>query len=146
MFYNTPPWEITKICSCPIKNSIQKPNRKKRFLEKRVHHIRNCIAHVVSLKTLCEKPSSKNSHRKKKSITFNLRGHIFFRIFYSSWINIYLRDLCINFNVLANMIYMIFVILVVYLQGRFNKNMLHLIMLKFKLYCSNHTIQKYVLN
>jgi hypothetical protein len=26
----------------------------------------NCIAHVVSLKTLCEKPSNKNSHREKE--------------------------------------------------------------------------------
>ena len=49
----------------------------------------------------------------KKSTTFNLFGQVFFRIFYSSSIDIYLHDLCINFNVLANMIYMIFVILVV---------------------------------
>jgi hypothetical protein len=39
----------------------------------------NCIAHVVSLKTLCEKPSSKNSHREKE-----YNGHIFFGILYSS--------------------------------------------------------------
>ena len=43
----------------------------------------NCFAHVVSLKTLREEPSIK-THIRKKSTIFNLFGHVFFGIFYSS--------------------------------------------------------------
>ena len=87
------------------------------------------------------------THIGKNSTTFNLLGHVFFRIFHSSWIDIYLHDLCINFNVLANMIYLIFVILVVLIT--FKVDSLKLLPLKkssFKLNCSYHTFHKCELN
>ena len=86
-------------------------------------------------------------HVEKKSTTFNLLGHVFFRIFHSSWIDIYLHDLCINFNVLANMIYLIFVILVVLITLKVDSlKLLPLIKSSFELHCSDHTFHKYVLN
>ena len=87
------------------------------------------------------------THIGKKSTTFNLFGHVFFRIFYSSWIDIYLHDKCINFNILANMIYLICVILVVLITFKVDSiKLLPLIKSSFELHCSNHTFHKYVLN
>jgi len=87
------------------------------------------------------------THIGKKSTTFNLLGQVFFRIFYSSWIDIYLHDKCINFNVLANMIYLIFVILVVLITFKVDSlKLLPLIKSSFELHCSDHTFHKYVLN
>ena len=87
------------------------------------------------------------THTGKKSTIFNLFGHVFFRIFHSSWIDIYLHDLYINFNVLANMIYLIFVILVVLTTFKVDSiKLLPLIKLSFEFYCSVHTFHKCVLN
>ena len=87
------------------------------------------------------------THIEKKNTTFNLLGHVLFRIFYSSWIDIYLHDLCINFNVLANMIYLIFVILVVSITFKLDLlKLLPHIKLSFEFYCSVHTFHKCVLN
>ena len=66
LFYNTPPWAITANAYASSKTPSEKSSGKKRFLEKRVHINRYCIAHVASSKTLCEKPSSKNSQREKE--------------------------------------------------------------------------------
>ena len=87
------------------------------------------------------------THIEKKSTTFNLFGHVFFKIFYFSWIDVYLYDLCINFNVLANMIYMIFIILVVLITFKVDSiKLLPLIKPSFEHHCSNHTFHKCVLN
>ena len=87
------------------------------------------------------------THIEKKSTTFNLLGHSFFRIFCSSWTDIDLHDLCINFNVLAYMIYLIFVILVVLITFKVDSiKLLLLIKPFFELHCSNHTFHKCVLN
>ena len=87
------------------------------------------------------------THIGKKSTTVNLLGHVFFRIFYSSWIDIYLYDKCINFNVLANMIYLIFVIQVVLITFKVDPiKLLPLIKPSFELHCSSHTFHKCVLN
>ena len=87
------------------------------------------------------------THIGKKSTTFNLLGHVFFRIFNSLWIDIYLYDLCINFNVLANMIYLIFVILVVLITFKVDLlKLLPLIKPFFEFYCSVHIFHKCVLN
>jgi hypothetical protein len=146
MFYNTPPWAITTICTCLIKNFIWKPSGKNGSWRKEYITFVNCISHIVSLKTLCEKPSSKNSHREK-STTFNLLGHVLFKIFYSSWIDIDLHDLCINFNILANMTYLIFIILVVLITFKVDSiKLLPLIKPSFEHHCSNHTFYKCVLN
>ena len=89
---------------------------------------------------------SKNSHRKK-STTFNLFGHVFFRLFYFSWTDIDLHDLCINFNVLTYMIYLIFVILVVLITFKVDSiKLLPLIKPFFEHHCSNHTFHKCILN
>lgn len=71
-------------------------------------------AHVVSLKILCEKHSCKINTRTK-SIALNLLGHVFFKIYPCIYVD--LRYLYINFNILANMVFLTFVVLVVYLQG-----------------------------
>ena len=84
---------------------------------------------------------------EKKSTIFNFLGHVFFRIFYSSWIDIYLYDLCINFNVLANMIYIIFVILVVLITFKVDLlKLLPLIKSSFEFHCLVHTFHICVLN
>jgi hypothetical protein len=105
----------------------------------------NCIAHVVSLKTLYEKPLNKNSHREQE---YNI--YLFDNVFlgYSILHDRYWSSWFVHeFQCLANMIYLIFVILLmVYLQGRFNKTMLPLIKPNFELHCSNHTFHKCVLN
>jgi hypothetical protein len=98
-----------------------------------------------------QKPCVRNlqvkNHIEKKSITFNILSHVFFRILYSSWIGIYLHDKCINFNVLANMINLICVILVVLITFKVDSiKLFPLIKPSFKHHCSNHTFHKCVLN
>jgi hypothetical protein len=112
MFYNTSLGRLPWYAHASLKTPFEDPVEKNGSWRKKYISFINCIAHVVSLKTLCEKLSRKNS-RRKKSTTFNLLGYVFFRVFYSSWINIYLHNKCINFNILSNMICLICVILVV---------------------------------
>jgi len=94
-----------------------KTQGEKRSLEKRVHINRNCIAYVASLKTLREKPSSKNSQKEKEHNNKPSWLHIILYLLF--FMN---RDqssrLCMNFMVLATMIYKILNNQVVHLHGK----------------------------
>jgi len=82
-----------------------------------VHINRNCIAYVASLKTLREKPSSKNSPKGKEHNNKPSWLHIILYLLF--FVN---RDqssrLCMNFMVLATMIYKILNNQVVHLHGK----------------------------
>jgi len=146
MFYNTPPWTITMICTCLIKNSIRKPSEKNGSWRKKYIAFVNCITYVVSLKTLCGKPSSKNSHRKK-STTFNLLDHVLFGIFYSSWIDIYLHDKCINFNIFSKYDLLDLDNSSGLITFKVDSNkLLSPVKPSFEHHCSNHIFHKYLLN
>jgi hypothetical protein len=61
-----------------LKTPSENPVGKHGFRRKEYIIFINCIAHVVSLKILRKKLSSRNSNRKKNT-TFNLLGHSFYR-------------------------------------------------------------------
>jgi hypothetical protein len=50
----------------PHQKLHRKPSGKNRFWRKEYISTAFCIAHVASSKTLCEKPSNKNSQREKE--------------------------------------------------------------------------------
>jgi hypothetical protein len=66
MFYDTLPGQLPRYAHASLKTPFENPVGKKGSWRKEYIAFVNCIAYVVSFKILHEKPSSKNSRRKKE--------------------------------------------------------------------------------